>query len=865
MTTPNDLTRLSGPPPPAAADMRVGAYRLVRELGQGGMGAVHLALRDDDAFHKRVALKILKRGMDTEAIVRRFRTERQILAGLDHPNIARLFDGGTTDEGLPYLVMEYVEGAPLLDYASSRHLDVPARLGLFLQVCAAVQHAHQNLVIHRDLKPGNILVTADGVPKLLDFGVAKLLNPELAGHTLALTMPGLQFMTPEYASPEQVRGDVVTTASDIYSLGVVLYELLTGRRPYELEGRNLSDIVRVVCETEPVRPSVAVTRPVDPQASLQTRAPGAAPAGDSARSTWVPDPQHLRRRLEGDLDNIVLKALSKEPARRYASVDHLADDVRRHLAGHPVLARQDTLGYRASKFVRRHRRAVIAASAIVLSLVAGVVGTAWQARVARSERARAEQRFNDVRALASAFLFDVHDAVKDLAGATPARQLIVQKGIEYLDKLSRDAGDRADLRRELAAGYLRVGDVQGRPLNPNLGDTAGALASYRKSVELYESLGVTEASPLDLRRETATALLRLSEVLAAAGDTRAAMQAVRRAADLQRDVATDASAPDAALRDLAVAHSRLGDMLAATGETAQAVEQHRLALAVMQAVSARAPDDPANLRQLGVAHHKVGNALGNPNYPNLGDHEGALAEMRESIAVFERATSRYPDSSLFKRNLAVARSNAADILVALGRRPEAMAEERRALETYEAQAEEDPSNAAAKNDLAIAYYKQAEMLDADGRAREALAAIERAAALQDQLAAADPGSARARGEAATNYAMRGQLLAKLGRRAAAFADLDRAVAITRTLSQGNPDNIELRVSVALALIGRADAALVLARTRAADPDDRERSRRDLSEAVELLTALEKEGAIEGTDLSTLEDARRKLRDAGGPP
>ncbi|MGE3887800.1 MAG: protein kinase [Vicinamibacterales bacterium] len=862
MPTPDDLTRLSPRPEAPGRDARVGVYRIVRELGQGGMGAVYLAVRDDDAFHKRVALKILKRGMDTEAIVRRFRTERQILAGLDHPNIARLFDGGTTDDGRPYLVMEYVEGAPLLEYADGRHLDVPSRLGLFLQVCAAVQHAHQNLVIHRDLKPGNVLVSPEGAPKLLDFGIAKLLNPELAGHTLAPTMPGLQFMTPEYASPEQVRGDTVTTASDVYSLGVILYELLTGRRPYELEGRNLSEIVRVVCETEPPRPSVAVTRPVDPRAPAETRATGSTPAGGSPRSTWVPDPQKLRRRLEGDLDNIVLKALSKEPARRYASVDHLADDVRRHLAGHPVLARQDTLGYRAAKFVRRHRGAVIAAAAVVLSLIGGLVGIAWQARVARFEHARAEQRFDDVRQLASAFLFDVHDAVRDLAGSTPARQLIVEKGIEYLDKLARDAGDRADLRRELAAGYLRVGDVQGRPLNPNLGDTAGALASYRKSVELYDSLGVTEASPLDLRRDTATALLRLSEALAASGDTRAAMQAVRRATDLQRDVAADPSAPDAALRDLAVAYSRLGDMLAATGETAQAVEQHRLALAVMQTVSARAPDEPANLRQLGVAHHKLGNALGNPNYPNLGDHEGALAEMRQSVAVFERATARHPDSALFKRNLAVARSNAADILVALGRRQEAMAEERRALETYEAQAREDPSNAAAKNDLAIAYYKQAEMLDAEGRTREALAAIERAAALQDQLAAADPGNARARAETATNYAMRGQLLAKLGQRASALADLDRAVTITRTLSGGNPDNVELRVSVALALIGRADALSALEKARPSGPGDRERARRDYTEAVEILAALHQAGAIEGTDVATLERARGQLRDLG---
>ena len=853
-SAPDDVTCFDPTDHSAAVDARVGAYRLVRELGQGGMGTVFLAVRDDDVFHKRVALKILKRGMDTESIVRRFRTERQILAGLDHPNIARLLDGGTTADGLPYLVMEYVEGAPLVDYADTRHLETTARLDLFLVLCGAVQYAHQNLVIHRDIKPANVLVTPDGVPKLLDFGIAKLLNAELSGQTLAAaTAPGLQLMTPEYASPEQVRGEQVTTATDVYSLGILLYELLTGRRPYHLTSRAISEIVRVVCEAEPLRPSVAVTRPLE---SADAAVPTTG-LGEAARSTRPRDSQRLRRSLEGDLDNIVMKAIGKEPAQRYASVDQFAEDVRRHLAGMPVLARHDTLGYRASKFVRRHRGAVTAAAAVFMALITGIVGIAWQARVARAERTRAEQRFNDVRSLANAFLFDVHDAVKDLAGSTPARQLMVQKGIEYLDKLAADAGDRADLRRELAAGYVRVGDVQGRPLNPNLGDTPGALASYQKAVDLYRSLGVGDAGPAELRREAATAYLRLSELLAATGDSRAAMTAVRTAVALIRDTATDASASPAARRDLVVAYSRLGDMLSATGATSEALDQHRLALGVMQGLAATAPDDPANLRQLGVAHHKVGNSLGNPNYPNIGDHEGALTEMRQSVAVFERASTRYPDNAMFKRNLAVARSNTADILTALGRRAEAMAEERRALETYEAQVREDPSNAAARNDLAIAFYKQAEMLDSDGRTREALTSLERAVTLQDQLAAADPENARARAETATNYSMRGRLLAKLGQRTAAYASLGRAVDVSRSLSQGNPDNVELRVAVAMALVERADASMVL-RQEGGQPADRDTAERDYAEAVQILTALKDKGEIEGTDVDTLDKVRAKL-------
>jgi tetratricopeptide (TPR) repeat protein len=299
-------------------------------------------------------------------------------------------------------------------------------------------------------------------------------------------------------------------------------------------------------------------------------------------------------------------------------------------------------------------------------------------------------------------------------------------------------------------------------------------------------------------------------------------------------------------------------MLASTGATSDALEAQRLALGIMEQLAALAPDDPNNLRQLGVAYHKVGNVLGNPNYPNLGDHASALEQMRKSVATFERASARYPDNAMFKRNLAVARSNSADILVALGRRDEAMAEEALARETYEAQVREDPTNAAARNDLAIAYYKQAEMHDADGRFEEALAAIDRAATIQDQLAAASPESARARGEVATNNGLRGRILAKLGRRAAAQTSLDRAVTLCRELAAANPGNVERKVYVALALIERGDAALVLAGMPGGGPADRAAARRDYTEAEQIMAALDAAGAIEGTDLDTLRQVRAKL-------
>jgi serine/threonine protein kinase len=546
---PDDVTRLSQAGPPDGPDARIGAYRLVRELGQGGMGAVYLAMRDDDAFHKRVALKILKRGMDTESIVRRFRTERQILAGLDHPHISRLLDGGSTADGLPYLVMEYVEGVPLGEYAELRQLNTSERLQLFLLLCGAVQYAHQSLVIHRDIKPANVLVTQDGVPKLLDFGIAKLLNAELTGQSLtAVTAPGLQLMTPEYASPEQVRGDAVTTATDVYSLGILLYELLTGRRPYRLTSRAVPEIVRVVCESEPLRPSVAVTRPLE----ADDTEPPAAPSTTTetrARLHRHVDTHRLRRRLEGDLDNLVMKAISKEPGRRYASVDQFAETS----AGISRACRC-WRGTTRSAIAPASSCAVIAACRHRRGRVHGARRRHHRHRTAgaRGARRTAPRRTTLQRRPRAGERVPLRrprrgEGSADRDAGAPADGA---EGHRCLDKLAADAGDRADLRQELAAGYVRVGDVQGRPLNPNLGDTAGALTSYRKAVALCASLGVTAASAVELRREASAAQLRLSEEFSRPPATaKAAMAAASAGLDLVRDTATDAAASPATRRD----------------------------------------------------------------------------------------------------------------------------------------------------------------------------------------------------------------------------------------------------------------------------------------------------------------------------
>jgi non-specific serine/threonine protein kinase/serine/threonine-protein kinase len=854
VTYPHDA-RTTGVTPEGAADAtqpeRLGPYRLIREIGHGGMGAVYLGVRDDDAYQKRVAIKVLKRGMDTDSIVRRFRHERQILASLEHPFIASLLDGGSTPDGRPYFAMEFVDGQPIADYCDTHKLDTKARLRLFRQVCTAVQYAHQNLVIHRDLKPANVLVMADGTPKLLDFGIAKLLNQELAGQTLAPTAPGLQLMTPEYASPEQVRGDVVTTASDVYSLGVILYELLVGRMPYRLSSRAPADIVRIVCEAEPVRPSTAVTV-IDPGANAETP--------HETRQTV--DADRLRRALAGDLDNIVLKALSKEPQRRYASVDQFSEDVRRHLAGLPVLARKDTWGYRTTKFVRRNR-AVVAAGVVTFAvLVAGVVATTWQALVAQAERARAEQRFGDVRQLAHAFLFDFHDSIAELEGSTPARRLVVTKGLDYLDRLAGDAGDRVDLRREIAAAYVKVGDVQGRPFTANLGDTAGALASYRKAIALYEAM-VSDgdgALNLALRPELALAYVRLSEVLAAAGKTPDSLSYAQKALAIERELSSAPTASPEARRALVVSYTRVGDMLAATGNVTAALEHRRTALAIMESVAATAPRDVANIRQLGVAYHKLGNTLGNPNAPNVGDTAGALAALERSAEIFRNAAAQFPTNAMLRRNYAVAESNVADVLFAVKRVDEALAREHGVLAVYQAQAAADPANAVAQHDLAMGYSKMAQLLHATGKSTEGLASQQRATDIHRRLAAADPGSSDMKQELASDYNREATIQAALGMRAPSLANHARAVALSRELSAANPGDYELRFALALAQAERADAYMRFAKgaTGPARAADLAAAETDYGGALAIYQELQQAGTFAASDVKYVEEARAQL-------
>lgn len=442
-----------------------GSYQIIRELGYGGMGTVFLAERADGEYCKQVAIKMVNCVVNTELNLRRFIAERQILANLEHPNIACLLDGGTTEDGRPYLVMEYIQGEPIDLYCRTKQLAIRDKLELFIKVCTAVHYAHQNLIVHRDLKPANILITAEGIPKLLDFGIAKLLESEHAPrHNEAKTLADFPLMTPEYASPEQLLGDTITTATDVYALGIILYELLTGHRPYQLPSDNIVNIAQTICEHQVPPPS--------------SRKP------------------ELRSQLQGDLDNIILFALRKEPKLRYQSVQNFAADIECHLKGKPVNAVKDTLGYRVTKFVKRNKLVVNLSGLALFSLLSGIILSTWQWQVAQAEQKRAEQHYEEVRELANTMVFEVTDAVAELPGSTQLRRSLLDKGVVYLDRLTAHRSDDPDLQREVARAYYKLALVQGDPIHENLGNTQEAGESLTKAIAIWKALVANDPTNL---------------------------------------------------------------------------------------------------------------------------------------------------------------------------------------------------------------------------------------------------------------------------------------------------------------------------------------------------------------------------------
>ena len=804
--------------------LHVGSYQLLHELGRGGMGTVWLAKRADQQFEKLVAIKLLKRGTDTDEVLRRFQAERQILARLEHQYIARLFDGGVTDDGLPYFVMEYVEGKLLTEFCRAHSLGVEERLRLFLKICEAVQFAHQNLVVHRDLKPGNILVTEEGEPKLLDFGIAKLLASAEAAPEV--TMIEQQRLTPAYASPEQVRGDSITTISDVYTLGTVLYEVLTGQTAHRFSTPHPppTDLLRVVTQQEPLRPSAAATDPV------------------------------IQRRLRGDLDNIILKALRKEPARRYLGVGSFSEDIRRHLQHRPIVARKATFGYRTTKFVQRNKIGVATAALVLLTLVGGIIGTASQAR-------RANRRFNDVRRLAHSVLFDYHDAIASLPGSTPVREKLVRDSLAYLDRLAQEGGSDRSLQREIASAYLKVGDVQGRPNFPNLGDATGALESYRKALRFCERLVAAEPVDAELKSEVAATYTRIGEVLRNGGNLNAAVESNRKAVAVMEDVAAHTNKAD--VREaLALSYVTLGDVLgnpytANLGDVNGALEKYRHALAIREKIMTEEPGNPERRRWAAVSHQRLGNMLQTIKNP-----AGALEHYRKALAIDDSVLQKNPNDTFSQRSVGIDYQLLALASLEAGDLEQARDFQAKNIAIWEQMAQVDTKNAVAQSDLALGYSRMIAVLAKTGDTAGAINYYEKSMAILTELLAREPNNTTQLMALRGNYMRMADLFLSIGDTNGALEHARKELTIDDQMLAINPASADAHrnQAIAHAQSGQADK---LAAKKPATPSDQQRQNwgnagAEFRRSIEIWQNIAAKAGLAGTDVAKLDEVTKEL-------
>ncbi len=722
--SPAKVVADDSPEPP----LNIGRFKIVREIGRGGMGAVYLAERDDGEFAQKAALKVIKRGMDSDEIVGRFRSERQILAGLQHPNIARLLDGGTTREGQPYYAMEYIDGQPIDVYIREQEWNVRETLETFRKVCSAVTHAHRNLVVHRDLKPSNILVTDDGEPKLLDFGIAKILAP----HDGLDTATQFGMMTPVYASPEQIRGGRITTASDVYSLGVILYELLTGSRPYETEGKPFTEAIEIVCGRQPRRPSETVGKAKSAEVGNGDSGSGRGP------------------QLKGDLDNITLKALQKEPERRYQSVHELSEDIRRHLEGLPVTARVDSAGYRLRKFVKRNKIFVVSGTLVFFSMCTGVAVSLWQANRAEHQRMFAEKRFAEVRQLANNVVFKYHDAIAELPGSTGVRELLVSDALHYLDALAADsAGDR-ELQKELALAYLKLADAQGKIYSANIGDTEGSIESYRKAIGLLESITAADPQDVGAKRELVKAYDSLAFLLTRAGGGAEVRELVDKA------LVVHSSGP---MED--VDKIQLVDLLIRVGDASNGFEnnlaEHMKALPIAKELVDADPGNVEKLRAMVRVHQRISTDL-----QRLGDQAKEAGHPEKA-------------ESLFGRSLAHAR------LMFDGTQ-----------QIYKI----EPGKPANVRYVALASINLGEALGRAGEHSEGVRLLGDAERITSENLRVDPKNSEARFDLMAVHETLGTLQKDAGETAAAAESFEKALALGEEISLTDPKNSEVKLMIA---------------------------------------------------------------------
>ncbi len=674
---------------------RIGPWKVVKNIGKGGMSTVYLAERADGRLSRQVAIKFLHGLAPGREMYRRMKSEQEILASLNHKYICRLLDAGIQENGRPYFIMEYVDGVPIDKWCTTQKLSISQRLRLFIQVCEAVSYAHQRLIVHRDIKPSNILVDTQGVVKLLDFGIAKIIGDEQTA--TSNTIAGKNVMTPEFASPEQFHNQAVTTATDVYALGLLLYLLMTDSLPFNLQNKSPYEIGKTITETEPQKASEKVSG-----------FSSASPTSQTTSLGNLTDRQAVKH-LRGDLDNIISKALRKDPQQRYQSAEHFKTDILNYIENKPVTARPESFVYQTKKFIQRHKASVTTALLTVFLLIGSALFSLWQAAEAESQRDIAKQRAEDVRRLASSLIFDLHDSVANLPGSTPVRELIFDEALNYLDQLAQTENADHRLLLDLATAYRKIGDVQGNPTNKNLGKPSEALRSYQKGL----------ASVRAVLEEDSTHV-RGREVLANI-------------------------------------YEKTGDVQATLGDPDSALENKTKSLGIYKSLADQFPDDPDRQLAHSISLIKLGDLTGNPNFSNLNDRQEALRLYKSAESVLLPVYSSNPGNTAYIKYMGIVYERMGSVYESEDLLEAAIWCFEESMKLRQKLAENEPMNTEAIRNEAIAYEKMGDVYKHSEELEKSLTHYMEAFRLFAWLADTDPQNSQARQSLAISHIHLGDL------------------------------------------------------------------------------------------------------------
>lgn len=768
---------------------QIGKYKIVRELGAGGMGVVFLAENTNDGFSQQVAVKFLRQSFYSQATLNRFISERNILARLDHPFIARMIDADTTVDGTPYLIMEYVKGTPITNYAEEQKLGLEERLKLFRKICEAVSFAHHNLIVHRDLKPDNILITADGTPKLLDFGIAKLLTE----NEIKATVTRQQAFTPEYASPEQITGKAITTASDVYVLGIVLYELLSGKRPFRLSKTdNYEESWRVINQTEPQKPSQIVLR--EKEKALKEEDENLQDSG----ANCLP---FSASQLKGDLDNIILKALKREPERRYVSVEQFLEDLRRYEVNLPVSARADTFFYRTTKFIGRHQWSLSAAGLILLSLVVGMVTTLHQAQRAELERAVAENRAENLRKISKSLVFDIHDAIRNLPGSLPARKILLERAVEQLNVLSQDAENNPNLQEELARAYFNVGEIQ-----QAFGNVTAAEESHEQALKIYEKLAFENPQITDYRRGLAIGFQFLANIAYMRGEIIKSARLYAETPPILERLAAESSNDEKTLEDLWNAYQDYAVSLNRSGKSNEALAINQRALEIAGRLNQAENPGADRQQMLYLSEGSIG-----VTYYFTGNYQEAIKRLEKVISKSENLQQKFPEDTRFRYDLWAFNRRLGIAYDKSGRIFEASQTLQKSLSYIENLMKSSPKDAGYKRNTSITLLALAQGFLNQQNPKKALPFLLRAQELSESLLENDRNNGETISDLALIYGSLSTASAQAGKFAESLSFQEKSLESLKCSKEKNSENVLMKLDYSETLERTAVAVARLAK------------------------------------------------------